>query len=165
MPLIGGTSVSPLLHFPPYRMLSHDPSYSVLPTSNPLLPELRCDPWTPIEPSALSVDLPYLSQQLLIASLTYARLTPLPRIITTPRYLQHSTHTLYLVTLPVLSHKPILHLFRLENTAKAFFKMSLSSFTFSNSLRSLFVPASSGATRPLPTKALSPLAKNLLLHI
>jgi hypothetical protein len=71
---------------------------------------------------------------------------------------------LKIISLSVLSHKPILQLFCLENTAKAFFKMFLSCLTFSNCLRSPFISASSGVTRPFPTKALSPLAKNLLLH-
>ena len=153
MPRIGGPLESPPLHFCPYGGVFHDPGYPVLPASQTLLPEHRCDPRTPIEPSALSVDLPDATQQLLVVSLTGARPTSPPRIITTSGDLQHFTHTLGLVYLSVLFHKLILHRFCLENTAKAFFKMSRSSLTFSNSFRSRLISAFSGLTRPFPVKA------------
>src|ERR1700676_4914089 len=106
---IGGSPKSPSLHFCSYAGGFHDPGDPILPASVTLLLERCCDPWTPIKSSALSMDLPDAIQQLLVVSLTQARRTSPPRIITTSGYLQHFTHILGLVDLSVLFHQLILH--------------------------------------------------------
>src|SRR5438445_1154799 len=147
---IGGSPKSPSLHVCSDGGGFHDSSDPVLPASVTLLLEHCGDPWTPIESSALSMDLPDAIQQLLVVSLTQARLTSPPRIITASGYLQHFTHPLSLIDLSVLFHQLMLHPLCLENTAKAFFKMSRCSLTFSNSFRSSLMSAFSGLTRPFP---------------
>ena len=101
---IGGSPKSPSLHVCSDGGGFHDSGDPVLPASVTLLPERRCDPRTPIESSALSVDLPDAIQQLLVVSLTQARLTSPPRIITASGYLQYFTHILSLVGLTALFH-------------------------------------------------------------
>ena len=150
---IGGSPKSPSLYVCSDGVVLHDSGDPVLPASQTLLPERCGDPWTPIEPSALSMGLPDAIQQLLVVSLTQARLPSPPRIITASGYLQHFTHPLRLIDLSVLFHQLILQPFCLENTAKAFLKMSRCSLTFSNSFRSRLISAFSGLTRPFPLKA------------
>ena len=158
MPGIRGLPEPPL-HFCPNPVFFHEPGDPVLPALGPLLSQLLCYPRAAVNSSVLLIDLLDPAQQQLILSPSFTRFSIPPRVITTARNPQDLAHLGKPVRVPVIFQKQVLHQLRLENTLKAFFKISRSSLTSSRSFWRRFSSASSGFSFPVPTKALSPSAK------
>src|SRR6185503_16602784 len=79
-----------------------------------------------------------------------------PVVVPAAADLEHLAHTRDTKLFAVSSDKGVLHLSSLAKYAAAFFKMSRSSLTFSNSLRSRASSSLPAAARPDPGKAFSP---------
>src|SRR5262245_11814566 len=97
-----------------------------------------------------------LFEQNLITPTALGLLANSPVIVPTAANLQNLAHPLDRKLFTLSSDKGVLHLSSLAKYAAAFFRMSRSSLTRSNSLRSRLSSSLMAGPRPFPGKACSP---------
>src|SRR5262249_29286057 len=122
-------------------------------TTYTLRHQLVVDPRAAVNTSVYLVDRSYTLQKLFVYTSMPTDRVSSPAIICAPGYTKCTTYLGYIEPVTTLSNELIDAQPRRENTAKAFFKMSRSSFSSSFSRRSFRSSSSSGFSFPLPGNA------------
>jgi hypothetical protein len=135
--------------------LSHQTRHTVLSTHDPLCPQLGMNAWTAIDLPSQLIGLANVLGQSLILPLAMTGFAFAPGVIATFRNSQHTTHRFHGILLLMVLNKPIPPLYVLENTMKAFFKISRCWRVTSSSRLRRRSSSSWAVWWPLPGKASS----------
>jgi len=122
------------------------------------LPQDFADSRAAVFSSPFGIEPPDLLCQHFIAGSSRTAWPLPPRIIPAPSQIQQPAHPANIPTIPMRLHELIPHFPFLEKNARAFFKISLSSFASSSSRRSRRSSSSCGPNRPFPGNASPPKA-------
>src|SRR5258707_4224188 len=149
----GGCPLEPSQNFCPKPNYSHQTSNPLVIEQEALLPEHMVNRWTPIFSPAFGIDTMNLTNELLIrrGTLTQASLAPCVEAATAQ--VQEPAHSANSPAILMQLHEAVSHFPCFEKNARAFFKISRSSFASSSSRRRLRSSSSWGPSRPFPGKA------------
>ena len=111
----------------------HQASHPLTRTLDPLIPQLGMYPWAPIHPTiGLENDL-HLVSEFGIFPAVLARRALAPGIVPADRHIEHSAHQRDGILVPVFPNELVSHALSREKMPTAFFRISRSCLTISNS--------------------------------
>ena len=159
---LGGRLESPFMLgpdvIPPHQ--ARNPVLTALPTQRQ---ERVIDAWAAIGLVVITMDDLDLLQELSIRHLSLAGRPGVPGVVATARHLQHLAHAIHWQLTSILFDELESHLFGCEKMATAFFRMSRSCLTISNSRCRCRSSSSAAGMRPWPGNGVFPLGFTLAL--